>query len=208
MTMSQAAPRWRRRPEERPREILHAALEVFGEQGLAGARIDEIAARAGVGKGTLYHYFAGKDELFRELVRSAVRDLTEGALPPDAQGTATELLREFMRGYWERLRRPGFHTLYRLVLGELHQFPDLTRFYADEIAGTTVEFVARLVERGVAAGELAPVDPRAAGRMLVALFTQNALWAAQPGVFSHAARRSDAEVLAEVEEMFFRALRP
>ncbi|HSU12845.1 TetR/AcrR family transcriptional regulator [Longimicrobium sp.] len=208
MTMAQAAPRWRRRPEDRPREILQAALEVFGEQGLAGARIDDIAARAGVGKGTLYHYFPGKDELFRELVRHTVRELTVGVLPPDAPGTAVELLRAFMHGYWARLRTPGFHTLYRLILGELHQFPELTRFYADEIAGTTVDFVARLVERGVAAGELRAVDPHAAGRMLAALFTQNALWAARPEIFPHAAQRPDAEVLAELEEMFFRAVRP
>jgi AcrR family transcriptional regulator len=206
MTTTQAAPRWRRRPEDRPREILQAALEVFGEQGLAGARIDHIAARAGVGKGTLYHYFPGKDALFRELVRQTVRELTVGVLPPDARGTASELLREFMRGYWARLRTPGFHTLYRLIMGELHHFPELTRFYADEIAGTTVEFVARLVERGVAEGELRAVDPRAAGRMLVALFTQNALWAGRPEVFAHTAARSDGEVLAEVEEMFFRAV--
>lgn len=206
--MTQGAPRWRRRPEDRPREILNAALEVFGEQGLAGARIDHIAARAGVGKGTLYHYFPGKDELFRELVRQTVRELTVGVLPPEATGTATELLREFMRGYWARLRTPGFHALYRLVLGELNQFPELTRFYADEIAGTTVEFVARLVERGIAEGELRNVDPRAAGRMLVALFTQNALWAGRPELFAHTAQRGDAEVLQELEEMFFQALRP
>jgi AcrR family transcriptional regulator len=208
MTITQAEPRWRRRPEDRPREILQAALEVFGEQGLAGARIDDIAARAGVGKGTLYHYFPGKDALFRELVRHTVRELTVGVLPPDAPGTPVERLRAFMRGYWARLRTPGFHTLYRLILGELHQFPELTRFYADEIAGTTVSFVARLVERGVAEGELGAVDPAAAGRMLAALFTQNAVWAARPEIFPHAAERSDDEVLAELEEMFFRAVRP
>lgn len=206
MSIASAAPRWRRRPEDRPREILQAALEVFAEQGLAGARIDDIAARAGVGKGTLYHYFPGKDELFRELVRQTVRELTVGVLPPETRGTPAELLREFMRGYWARLRTPGFDALYRLVLGELNQFPELTRFYADEIAGTTVEFVANLVERGSAEGELRAVDPRAAGRMLVALLTQNALWAARPELFPHAASRPDAEMLAEVEEMFFRAV--
>jgi AcrR family transcriptional regulator len=206
MKPAPTAPRWRRRPEDRPREILQAALEVFAEQGLAGARIDHIAARAGVGKGTLYHYFPGKDELFRELVRQTVREMTVGVLPPETQGTATELLRGFMRGYWARLRTPGFDALYRLVLGELHNFPELVRFYAGEIAGTTVEFVARLVERGIAEGELGAVDPRAAGRMLVALLTQNALWAARPALFPHAASRPDAEMLAEVEEMFFRAV--
>ena len=207
MNEASAPPRWRRRPDDRPREILAAALEVFGEQGLAGAKLDEIAARAGLSKATLYHYFPGKDALFRELVRRSVQEATLGALPPDAEGTAVERLRAFMRGFWTRLNTPGFHALYRLVLGELHHFPELTRFYAEEIAGTTVDFVARLVEEGIAAGELRPVDPRAAGRTLIALFTQNALWAGRPELFPHAAGRTDAQVLAEIEDFFFRALR-
>ncbi|HET7231388.1 MAG TPA: TetR/AcrR family transcriptional regulator [Longimicrobium sp.] len=208
MTTIHTAPRWRRRPEDRPGEILAAALEVFGEQGLAGARIDAIAARAGLSKGTVYHYFPGKEVLFRELVRRMVRDGTVGIVPADAEGPAGELLRTFIRGVWGRMRTPGFHALYRLILGELHHFPDLTRFYADEIAGRTVSHVAALVERGVTAGEFRRVDPRAAGRTLVALLTQHALWAGRPELFPHAAGRTDDEVLAEIDEFFFRSLGP
>ena len=62
-------PRWRRLPEERPRQILTAALEVFGEHGLAAARLEDIAKRAGLSKGTIYLYFPNKEELFREMVR-------------------------------------------------------------------------------------------------------------------------------------------
>lgn len=206
MATMEAAPRWRRRPEDRPREILAAAMEVFGEQGLAGARIDEIAARAGLSKGTVYHYFPGKEALFRELVRQIVRDNTVGIVAADADGPPRDLLRALIRGLWEWVRTPEFDALYRLILGELRQFPDLARFYADEIAGRTVEHVAALVERGIAAGEFRPVDARSAGRTLVALLTQNALWASRPELFPHAAARSDEQVLAEVEEFFFRAL--
>ena len=65
----QTEPRWRRLPEERPKQILAAALEVFGERGLASARLEDIAKRAGLSKGTIYLYFPNKEELFREMVR-------------------------------------------------------------------------------------------------------------------------------------------
>src|SRR6478609_2769386 len=65
-------PRWRRLPEDRPRQILTAALEVFGERGLAAARLDDIAKRAGLSKGTIYLYFPNKEELFREVIRNSV----------------------------------------------------------------------------------------------------------------------------------------
>lgn len=206
MTTIPAAPRWRRRPEDRPAQILSAAVEVFAEQGLAGSRIDDIAARAGLSKGTVYHYFPGKDALFRELVRRMVAENTEGVVPAGAHGSPRELLRAFITGVWGRMRTPGFHAMYRLVLGELHQFPDLARFYADEIAGRTTDHVAALVERGIASGEFRRVDPRGAGRTLAALLTQNALWAGRPELFPHAASRTDEQVLAEIAEFFFRAI--
>lgn len=206
MTTIQAAPRWRRRPEDRPRQILAAALQVFAEQGLAGTRIDDIAARAGLSKGTVYHYFPGKDALFRALVRQMVTDNTEGVVPFDAPGSPRELLRAYIHGVWVRMRTPEFHAMYRLILGELHQFPDLTEFYASEIAGRTMEKVADMVNRGVAAGEFRRVDGKAAGRALAALLTQNAMWAGRPELFPHVANRSDEQVLAEIDEFFFQSL--
>ena len=67
-----AEPRWRRLPEERPKQILEAALAVFAERGLAAARLEDIAKRAGVSKGTIYLYFENKEELFRGVVRDTV----------------------------------------------------------------------------------------------------------------------------------------
>ena len=137
-----------------------------------------------------------------------VSDNTRGVVPVDAQGPARDLLRAYIRGAWTRMRTPGFHAMYRLIMGELLQFPDLTRFYADEIAGTTMGHVAALVERGVASGEFRAIDPMAAGRLLAALLTQNAMWAGRPELFPHTATRSDDEVLAEIEAFFFRVLVP
>src|SRR6187551_3936591 len=114
-------PRWRRLPEDRPRQILTAALEVFGERGLAAARLDDIAKRAGISKGTIYLYFPNKEELFREMIRqTAVANIALGEKAV-SQGTPTEQLCAAMRGYWKFVRSPVFSTIHRLVLGELHQ---------------------------------------------------------------------------------------
>ena len=63
-------PKRRRDPEGRPQQILEAAFVEFGERGLAGARLDDIAKRAGVAKGTIYLYFPNKEALFREMVQT------------------------------------------------------------------------------------------------------------------------------------------
>src|SRR3954470_2886771 len=82
-----AEPRWRRLPEERPRQILAAALSVFGERGLAAARLDDIAKRAGLSKGTIYLYFPNKEELFREMVRQLI--VAQLVVAEQEIGTAT-----------------------------------------------------------------------------------------------------------------------
>src|SRR5690349_8525416 len=99
-------PRWRRRPSERPTEILDAALEVFAERGLAGARVEDIAVRAGVSKGTVYLYFDGKEELFREAIRDKVARLLEGLSAAAPPGEPVERVSRFIAEYWMHLRRP------------------------------------------------------------------------------------------------------
>src|ERR1700753_3540305 len=103
-------PRWRRLPEERPRQILAAALEVFGERGLAAARLEDIAKRAGVSKGTIYLYFSNKEELVRAMIGDIVVGQLEVAERAVEESTknATDTLVEFMRSYWARIRGPEF----------------------------------------------------------------------------------------------------
>src|SRR6476646_10088297 len=85
--------RWRRRKAARPAEILSAALDCFAERGFAATRLDDVAARAGVTKGTLYLYFPGKEELFKALVRQEllpnVERLEAAAAGP---GTAADMI--------------------------------------------------------------------------------------------------------------------
>src|SRR5579885_1096625 len=94
-----AEPRWRRLPGERPRQIISAAFDVFGERGLANARLEDIAKRAGVSKGTIYLYFPNKEELFREMVRQLIvtqLESTEREVSATG-GSATDGLLWFIR---------------------------------------------------------------------------------------------------------------
>ncbi|MEA5098800.1 MAG: helix-turn-helix domain-containing protein, partial [Burkholderiaceae bacterium] len=98
-------PRWARRKEARPGEILAVALDLFVERGYAATRLEEVAQRAGVSKGTLYLYFAGKEELFKAVVRenlvSVLNDAEE--LLDHYSGNSIELFRQIILGWWQRI---------------------------------------------------------------------------------------------------------
>jgi AcrR family transcriptional regulator len=203
---STTEPRWRRMPEERPRQILDAALAVFGERGLADARLDDIARRAGLSKGTIYLYFPNKEELFREVVRQTIIRGIEEAEQVAPAGSAIEELRGHMRSYWTFLRSPVFEVLHRLVQIELHQFPDLAEFYAREVVQRTNTLLCRVLERGMKAGEIRPMDPMVAARMLMALFVTHAVWCRRREFFRAVADKTDAQIFTELMDFYFTAI--
>ncbi|MFL5575770.1 MAG: TetR/AcrR family transcriptional regulator [Gemmatimonadaceae bacterium] len=208
---SNQEPRWRRLPEERPRQIIEAALEVFGEHGLGQARLEDIARRAGLSKGTIYLYFPNKEELFREVVRSTLVARIEEAeqeLSRRSGETATEQLSDYMTGWWKYLSSPGYSTLYRLVIGELHRFPDLARFYADEVVSRAHTLVASVVARGVERGEFRQVDPLVAGRMMSSMLISHALWCSKREIFKHVTAASEEQILSQLKDFVFHSLRP
>ena len=165
---STGEPRWRRLPGERPGQILQAALEVFGERGLSASRLEDIAKRAGLSKGTIYLYFPNKEELFREMVRHTVVSQIEQReqLMSAASGTATELLVLFMRDYWKFIRSAQFAPLFRLIHAEIQNFPDLASFYAREVVARGHRLIATIIARGIESGEFREIDPMVAARML------------------------------------------
>jgi AcrR family transcriptional regulator len=203
-------PRWRRLPGERPEQILNAALVEFGERGLAGARLDDIAKRAGLSKGTIYLYFPNKEALFREMVRhTVVSQIEEREREYDAAtGTATEALTDLMRGYWTFIRSSQFAPLFRLIHAEIHNFPDLAQFYADEVVTRKNRLIAAILTRGMDAGEFRKIDPLVAARMLTAPFVMHGLWCTHRECFASVAKKSDEEVFDELTEFYFHAIKP
>ncbi|HEX6535673.1 MAG TPA: TetR/AcrR family transcriptional regulator [Gemmatimonadaceae bacterium] len=200
-------PRWRRAPEERPAQIIGAALEVFGEVGLARARLEDIARRAGVSKGTIYVYFPDKDELFKEVVRSTVIRPIERAERDHAEGTPADQLTGFMREHWRFLRSREYGALHRMVLGELRNFPELAEFYTVEAIARGLQVLTDIIQRGIDAGDFRAMDARAAARGLTAMFISHAVWCADRACFPHLADKSDDEVFAELSDLFFHAIR-
>jgi len=203
-----ATPKWRRCPADRPEQIIKAALEVFGECGLANARLQDIAERAGVSKGTIYLYFPNKEELFREMIRQTAVAAIERAEQANVQGTPTNQLLAFMRGYWAFVRSPVFLTIYRLVLGELHQFPDLAKFYAHEVVARGQKLLAGIIRRGIDAGEFREIDPMVAARMVVALTVMNGIWRDEHTGVPLLAHKSDDEVFNELAQFYLHAIAP
>ncbi len=202
----------RRAPDERPHQILEAALEIFGEHGLAGARLEDIARRAGIAKGTIYLYFPNKEALFRDVVRHTVVDQLDRlaaviAGQPDAR--AADQLDACMAEWWNFLRAEPFRTVYRLVVSELHRFPDLVEFYSREVLSRGNRLIGGVIARGVADGEFRPVEPYAAARMLSAMFITHTLWMGPNQAFMPTMHDlSPDQVFAQLRDFAFHALRP
>jgi AcrR family transcriptional regulator len=171
-----APPRWQRRPEARPDEILDAALAVFGESGFARAKIDDVARLAGVSKGTVYLYYDSKEALFREMVRAKiVACLAEGeALVRTHEGSARALLIDLIRRMYVRMREEGMTRIARVVQAELMYFPELARFYFDEVILRARRLIEQVLERGAATGEFRPSPHAFAARGLTSLLVHTA----------------------------------
>lgn len=164
-------PRWRRRPEARPEEILRAAVAVFGERGFAHSRLEDVARRAGVSKGTLYLYFDSKESLFREMVRATKGPaLAEGEAWLDAyQGSARDALGYLVRRMWRIMAEPHQAAISRLVHLEIRYFPELARFYFEEVVLRARRLLERVVALGVKTGEFRSTQARFAPRAIPAL---------------------------------------
>ncbi len=185
---------------------MHAALEVFSDQGLAGARVEDIASRAGVSKGTLYLYFSGKEELFRESVRAKMQRTMEALASATPPGEPTERLTHFIDAYWAYLLRPSFWSMYRLLLSELHQFPELSRFYAEEVSGRVTTLTNEILEEGIAAGTFRDMDPDVGSRMIVGVMVQHAVWISRRELFPLLGNRKDETLVNEIKDFLFAAL--
>ncbi|HUR94695.1 MAG TPA: TetR/AcrR family transcriptional regulator [Gemmatimonadales bacterium] len=169
-------PRWQRRPADRPDEILDAALVVFGEAGFARAKLEDVARAAGVSKGTLYLYFDSKESLFREMVRAkVVAALAESeTYVRTYEGSPRALLVEIIRRTYARMRGEQMTTIARVVQGELGHFPELARFYFDEVILRARRLIEEVLARGVATGEFRPGTAGFAARGLSSLLVHTA----------------------------------
>jgi AcrR family transcriptional regulator len=149
-----------RRKEARPQELLSAALALFVEKGFAATRSEEVAALAGVSKGTLYLYYPSKQDLFKAVVRHNLSALiAEGEELVDGfTGRTAELLECLMLTWWERVGSTGAAGIHKIMISEARNFPELAQFYTDEVIRPADRLFTRTVRRGVERGEFRPVS--------------------------------------------------
>lgn len=155
----QPAPARQRRKEARPQELLAAALELFVDKGFAATRSEEVAARAGVSKGTLYLYYPSKQELFKAVVRENLAvHIAEGLqIVAQHQGSMADLLRFVMSEWWRRVGQGGAAGICKIMVAEARNFPELAQFYVDEVIEPSHQLIGSVLERGIASGEFRPV---------------------------------------------------
>jgi AcrR family transcriptional regulator len=173
-----SSPRWRRRKEDRPQEIVAAALDVFAERGFAAARLDDVAARAGVSKGTLYLYFSSKEDLFKAVIRAAILPNLERAerMIAEVPEPSFALLERLLAMVAELIATTRAAIIPKLVIAEAGNFPELAAFYHREVIQRGFGLLANLLARGVACGEFRPLNIDHTVRLIAAPLLMSAVW--------------------------------
>jgi TetR/AcrR family transcriptional regulator len=149
-----------RRKQDRPGELLEAALDLFVEKGYAATRVEEVAARAGVSKGTLFLYFPSKEELFKAVVRENIagRFAEWNEAFDSFQGSTADMLANCLRSWWERIGATRASGITKLMIAEARNFPEVANFYQDEVVIPGQTLIRRILQRGVARGEFQALD--------------------------------------------------
>lgn len=171
-TVDPSAPAHQRRKAERPDELLDAALSLFVEKGYAATRIDEVARRAGVSKGTLYLYYASKEELLKAVIRSRLSTPIAEAIETVAAhtGDTDELLTDVVAPWWAEVIGSDASGVFKLIITEVRNFPDIAEFYNREVVEPGHRVMETVIRRGIDRGEFRAVDvPSAVHSLLLPL---------------------------------------
>jgi len=182
--MDKSGPKWRRQPDKRPKQIMDAALKVFGNKGFMASTMEEIAQEAGVTKGTIYLYFRNKEGLFVQTIRNqfqrALDLLPRITFAPDADPET--LARDLGKEFLDVMMTPEVAKTIPLIIGEIRHLPILKTMYQDEILAQANIRLAKILELGMNLGLIRRMDPIIAARclfgmLMVFVLTQEVLGA-------------------------------
>ncbi|MBK9018631.1 MAG: TetR/AcrR family transcriptional regulator [Sulfuritalea sp.] len=176
--MDIATPSRQRRKEARPGELTAAALELFVEKGFAGTRLEDVAARAGVSKGTLYLYFDSKEALFKAVIQEGIVPILEAGagLVDSFTGSSAELLRRLILEWWQRIGASSLAGVPKLMISEAGNFPELASYYNDTVITRGRELMRRVLQRGMARAEFRSVDLETAIDVIFAPVLMMLIW--------------------------------
>jgi len=176
--MDTGVPKFRRRKADRPAEIVAAAFQVFAEKGFAAAKLDDIAARAGVSKGAVYLYFETKEDVFRAVVSQAIAP-NVGAVQAMAAahpGPLADLLRGVTAHVAHVVETQPLGGVLKMVVGEARNFPEIARVWHDELVAQVIGAMTIAISAAQARGEVKPGDPRIFALQLIAPLLVAVLW--------------------------------
>jgi AcrR family transcriptional regulator len=168
----------KRRKEQRPEEILNAALEEFIAKGYAGTRLDDVARRAGISKGLVYVYFDTKEDLFEAVIRTFLVphvEMLQGEIE-GSQLSSEALLRGPVLGLMKKIVNSRVHELVRLLIAEGQRHPDLTAFYYEEVVSRGMSVIRTIIDRGIARGEFRETPLREFPQLVIAPMLMAMVW--------------------------------
>jgi len=170
--------KWQRRKDERPTEILDAALELFGTKGFVSTKIDDIAKQAGVSKGTVYLYYPSKETLFKEMVYVLMlpRIKEVELYISNYQGKQTELLILIINRWWQTIKSSGLTGIPKLIISEADKFPDLTKFYVKEVIHRIHTIVVNVLNNGVKQNEFKKMNTALTARVIMSSLVYFSMW--------------------------------
>jgi TetR/AcrR family transcriptional regulator len=171
-----------RRKDARPGELLAAALDLFVEKGYAATRVEEVAKRAGVSKGSLFRYFSSKEELFKSVVREHIsgRFSQWSEEIEQFEGSSKEMLNDCLNSWWQHIGATQASGIPKLMMSEARNFPELALFYQNEVVQPGAALISRILQRGVARGEFRAMDLSYGVCMVLAPLQFLALWKHSP----------------------------
>jgi AcrR family transcriptional regulator len=172
------APRWRRRAEARPEEILEAALEEFVARGFEAARMEDIAKRAGLSKAAIYLYFPSKVALLEALIEAKVGPLAANVQQIAVMGAGDPLtaLRMMATAAAFRLSDPNLFAVPRLVIGISGRFPEIAKYYREHVVAKARGALESLIDAAKAKGQIRDVDTNAIVRAFIGPLFFEAMW--------------------------------
>jgi len=172
-----ATPR-KRRKEARPSELTAAALALFVEKGFSATRLEDVAARAGVSKGTLYLYFDSKEALFKTVIQEGILPVVaeNEAIAAKHTGTSFDLLEKLLDNWWGKIGLTNFAGIPKLMVAEARNFPEVAQFYYENVICRGRALVGAALERGMAAGEFRRMDVETTIDVVIAPILMLLVW--------------------------------
>ena len=172
-----AAPNRAERAAERRAAIVQAAMDEFIARGFAATRLDDIAKRAGVAKGTIYLHFKDKESMFEELIRTAIVPLVGRMTgPPPASGSIRDMIEAVALTFIREIVSTPRADIVRLIIAEGPRFPAIAEFYYREVISRGLGGMRALIELAIARGEIRQPELARFPQVLIAPAIVAVIW--------------------------------